>query len=101
MMAKMIVIYNEPTNKEGFEAHYFNVHIPLVQKMPFIRNTAVHKVKQAMNTNENLYLIAELEFGDLQEIKQALESPEGKEVVGDVANLMPFLEKVPVITMVE
>jgi uncharacterized protein (TIGR02118 family) len=100
-MAKIIVIYNEPTNRDEFEAHYFNVHIPLVQKMPFIKNVTVNKVKQVMNTNENLSLIVELEFGDLQEINQSLESSEGKEVIGDVANLMPFLEKPPVITMVE
>lgn len=100
-MAKMIVIYNEPTNKEGFEAHYHNVHIPLVQKLPFLKNAAVNMVRQTMNTNENFYLIAELEFDSLQEIGQALESQEGKEVAGDIANLMAFLEKPPVITMAE
>ena len=40
-MAKMIIIYNEPINKEGFEAHYFNVHIPLAQKMPFLEKAPV------------------------------------------------------------
>jgi len=97
----MIVTYNEPINKEGFEAHYFNVHIPLAQKMPFVRNVSVHKVKQAMNTNENLYMIVEVEFGNIQELNQALESPEGQEVSGDAVNLMPFLDKAPVIMIVE
>lgn len=100
-MAKMIVIYNEPTNKEGFEEHYYKVHVPLVQKLPLLKNASIHFVRQTMNTNENFYLFAELEFGSLQEIGQALESPEGKEVAGDIANLMAFLEKPPVITMVE
>ena len=100
-MAKMIVIYNEPTNKEGFEKHYYEVHVPLVQKLPLLKNASIHFVRQTMNTSEDFYLIADLEFDSLQEIGQALESQEGKEVAGDIANLMAFLEKPPVITMVE
>ena len=31
-MAKMIVMYEEPKDKEGFENHYFSVHIPIAEK---------------------------------------------------------------------
>mgnify|MGYP005754674441 CR=1 FL=1 len=100
-MAKIFVTYNEPVNKDGFDTHYFNVHVPLVQKMPLIKSASVHHVKQAMNTDEKLYLIAELEFHNFEDLNQALGSPEGQEVVADVANLVPFLEKPPLITLVE
>jgi len=100
-MAKMIVTYTEPTNIEGFQEHYFNVHIPLVEKLPNIKNASVQYVKQTMNTDENLYLVAQLEFENLQELGAAMQSQEGQETAGDVANLMPFLAKPPVIAIVE
>ncbi|MEH7331574.1 EthD family reductase [Neobacillus drentensis] len=100
-MAKVIVMYNQPKDKEGFENYYYNVHIPLVQKIPNLKGAEIHHVLQAQNTNEDLFLIAELHFDDPQTLGQALASPEGREVQGDVLNLMQFLNKPPVIAIVD
>ena len=94
---KMHVIYEQPKNPEGFEKHYFEVHIPLVQKIPNLKNLSYQKVLQAQNTEKNLYLMAELEFESLDVFQESMSSKEGKETQKDVDNLLEFLHKRPVI----
>ncbi|MGG3467772.1 EthD family reductase [Neobacillus pocheonensis] len=100
-MAKLLVMYDQPKDQEGFEKYYFNVHIPLAQKIPNLKGAEVHRVLQVQNTNENLYLIAELHFENPQTLAQGMASPEGLEVQGDVLNLMQFLNKPPVVAIVD
>ncbi|BCJ88367.1 EthD family reductase [Effusibacillus dendaii] len=100
-MAKVIVIYEEPKDKEGFEKHYFDVHIPLAKKLPTLKNAAINRVLHGENTDQNMYLVAELEFEDVDTLNQSLSSAEGQEVQGDVANLVPFLNKPPIILIAE
>lgn len=100
-MAKVLVTYQQPTDQEGFERHYHNVHIPLVQKLPYLKGAEIHRVLQAQNTSENYYLFAELLFDNPAFLSESLASPEGQEVQGDVLNLLPYLSKPPVILIVE
>ncbi|PAE39601.1 EthD family reductase [Bacillus sp. 7884-1] len=100
-MAKVIVIYDQPKDQEGFEKYYYNVHIPLVQKMPYLKSAEVHRVLQSQNTKDQLFLFDELQFDNPETLSQAMSSPEGIEVQGDVKNLMQYLRKPPVISIVE
>jgi uncharacterized protein (TIGR02118 family) len=100
-VAKLIVMYNQPSDQAGFEEYYHNVHIPLVQKLPHLTGAEVHRVLQALNTSESLFLIAELHFESPETLNLALASPEGMEVQGDVKNLMAYLTKPPVIAIVD
>jgi len=100
-MAKLIVIYDQPKDKEGFENYYFNVHIPLAQKLPEIKGAEVHRVLQSQNTDANLYLFAELQFDNPELLGKAMSSPEGRELQGDLKNLMQYLTKPPVISIVD
>jgi uncharacterized protein (TIGR02118 family) len=96
-MAKVIVIYDEPKDKDGFESYYNNTHIPLVKTIPNLRGATINRVVQGLNTEKNVYLVAELEFEDLDTLNQAMASEKGQEVQVDVANLVPFLNRPPVI----
>lgn len=100
-MAKMIVMYEQPKDKEGFENHYFNVHLPLAEELPNIVRSSVNRVVNVQNTDLNLYLIVELEFESAGALHEALRSDAGREVSGDVMNMLPFLEKPPIITITE
>lgn len=100
-MAKVIVIYDQPKDPDGFKNYYRDVHIPLVHKVPNLKGAEVHRVLQALNTNDHLYLIGELHFNNPEELTQALASAEGQELQADLANLMPFLNKPPVISIVD
>lgn len=100
-MAKMIVMYEQPKDKEAFDNYYFNVHIPIAEKLPNVVGSTVSRVANVQNTDLDLYLIAEIEFESLDVLMEALGSDIGKQVTGDLKNLMPFLEKPPIVTMTE
>lgn len=99
-MTKMIVIYEEPKDKEGFDKYYFEVHMKLVQQLPNLKNANAYRVLDAVNTENNLYLTVELEYDSVGLLNESLASEQGKIVQGDVANLLPFLHKPPVIITV-
>jgi uncharacterized protein (TIGR02118 family) len=100
-MAKLIMMYEQPKDKEGFEKHYFNVHVPLGRKMPNIKSESIHRVIQSQNTDLNLYLLVELEFENIQLLYDALASPEAKSAEEDGEILFEYLHRPPIITIVE
>ena len=97
----MIIMYEEPKDIEGFENHYFNIHVPLGSKIPHIKKESVHRVVHSQNTGLKLYLITELEFEDLNTIHEALASPEAKAAEEDGKNLMKYLHNPPIISIVD
>lgn len=100
-MAKMIVMYEKPNDQPGFEEYYFQKHIPLAQKLPGLKDAKVNKVVTSFNTNLELYLLVELEFDSVEQINASLVSEEGRAVQEDVKNLVEYLGKPPIITIVE
>lgn len=100
-MAKMIVIYDQPKNKEGFDKYYNEVHIPMVEKVPNVKGAKVQHVLQAMNTDDKLYLIAEIEFESTEILNQSFATPEFQAVQADVVNLLEYLNKPPVVAIVD
>lgn len=100
-MTKLVVIYDQPKDQEGFEKYYFGVHIPLAQKLPNLKNASIGRVLQSQNTDKDLYLIAELEFESVSDLNAALGSGIGQEVQQDVGNLLAYLHNPPVISVVE
>ncbi|MGG3469766.1 EthD family reductase [Neobacillus pocheonensis] len=100
-MAKIIVFYEQPKDKEGFEKYYFDVHIPLGRKIPHIKSESIQRVIQTQNSNLNFYLITELEFESLDTLNQALSSPEAKAAEADGIHLFKYLNNPPIITIIE
>jgi uncharacterized protein (TIGR02118 family) len=77
--------------------YYNNVHIPLVKTIPNLKCATINRVVQGHNMEKNVYLVAELEFEDLDTLNQGMESNKGQEVQGDAANLVAFLNRPPII----
>ncbi|PAE38025.1 EthD family reductase [Bacillus sp. 7884-1] len=100
-MAKIIILYEQPKDIEGFEKHYFDVHVPLGRKIPHIKSETIRRVIQSQNTNLNLYLITELEFENIDKLHEALSSPEAQAAEADGESLFKYLFKPPIITIVE
>ncbi|WP_046181201.1 EthD family reductase [Domibacillus tundrae] len=96
-MVKMTVIYEQPKDKEGFENHYYDVHIPLVQKLPNLKNLSYQNVLQTQNTDADLYLIAQLEFENMEAFQESMASELGQEAQNDGGKLVKFFNKPPVI----
>ena len=83
MTANLIVFYKAPPDPEKFDKHYFETHIPLVQKIP-----GLVKVEVSHFTGEDApyYLMASLFFNNREEREAGLNSPTGQETAADVPN---------------
>jgi len=80
-MAKLVVLYPQPTDAEAFDKAYHTEHIPLFQrKMPGIR-LAVTTIKGAVSGRPPYHLMAELWAPSIEALQAALGTPEAQEVV--------------------
>lgn len=89
-MARMVVIYRTPKDPQAFDAHYFNVHIPLAKRLPGIRKYVVGTRPIITPAGDpEPYLIGTLYFDDLAAIKRAFATPEGQACAADRRVLAP------------
>ncbi|MCF8566491.1 EthD family reductase [Alicyclobacillus tolerans] len=100
-MAKVVVLYEQPKDVDAFESHYYGVHIPLVQKVPNLKNASIHRIQNAQHTEAQMYLMAELEFEDANALQATMATPEWQEVAKDLPNLVVSLHKPPVILITD
>lgn len=100
-MAKVVIMYEKPKDVEGFEKHYFKVHVPLGKKIPNLKKDSIHRVIQNENTDLSLYLITILEFENMSTLIDSLASKEAKAAEEDGKELFQYLHKPPIITIIE
>jgi uncharacterized protein (TIGR02118 family) len=83
-MAGMVVIYKQPADVKAFEKHYFETHIPLARKLPGLRKYEVSRGPVTVVAGPcDVHLIGTLHFDDLDAIKNAFASPEGRAAAAD------------------
>ena len=85
-MAKVLVLYNAPSDAAAFDSYYQTTHIPIAKKLPGLRAYNVNAEPPRMIAGTAPHLIAELEFADMAAIDTALASPEGQATAADLAN---------------
>lgn len=86
-MVKLIALYKKPENTSEFDKLYFEEHLPLANKMPGLKKAEVSKILGTPQGESEYYLIAELYFDDMDALKAAMSSEEGKAAA---KNLMSF-----------
>ncbi len=79
MTAKIIVLFGKPTDPQLFDKQYWNDHIPIAKQMPGLRKYTVHKVVTAPRGEPAYYQVAELEFDNMDSLKNAISSQAGKD----------------------
>lgn len=90
MSAKLIVLYSEPENREEFDKKYFETHVPLAEKLPGLARMEVAKVEgNLMGGPVPYYMIAELTFDSLDDLKSAMGSPQGREAGKNLMSFVP------------
>ena len=82
-MARFLVLWDTPQDRDGFERHYREVHVPLVKKLPGMRRYTFSR-DTAPVRGDRYYRIAEVDFDDLTALRQAFASPEGRAAASDV-----------------
>tara|TARA_Y100000782_G_C10140309_1_gene246932 strand:- start:228 stop:548 length:321 start_codon:yes stop_codon:yes gene_type:complete len=87
-MIKLIIQYDYPGNKESFDEHYDNVHVPLVMDMPRLALFEYSKGTVFKNGEESdVYLIAELGFKNQEDMEYSMGSDAGVKALKDLEAL--------------
>ncbi|WP_078394004.1 EthD family reductase [Shouchella patagoniensis] len=78
-MAKLIALYKHPEDKAAFDEHYFNVHAPITEKIPGLKEMKVTKFTGTpMGDGSPYYLMCEMVYDSMDDLKSGLRSEEGK-----------------------
>lgn len=85
-MIKLVALYKQPSDKEAFDKHYFEHHMPLVEKIPGLLKAEVSKLKALPGTESSYYLMAEMYYDNIDSFNAAMASPEGKASAKDLVN---------------
>lgn len=85
--ARFLVLYATPTDSDAFDRHYHDVHIPLTKRLPGLRRYSLSRDVASIRGGEPYYLIAELEWDNLEALRAAFTSPEGRDTADDMPNL--------------
>lgn len=75
-MFKLVAIYKIPKEAEAFEKHYKEIHTPLTQKIPLMKEIRLNKIFGGPTGKSDLHLIAELCFASKDDFKKAMSTPE-------------------------
>lgn len=89
-MARFVVMYDKPSDIEAFERHYREVHIPLAKQLPGLRRyTISHDAMPVIG--EPCYLVAMLDWDDMESLGAALGSEAGDRTAEDpITNLSRY-----------
>jgi len=85
-MAKVLVLYNTPSDAHAFDSYYRTTHIPLAKKLPGLLSYTISARVPRTIAGTTPYLVAELEFADMAAVDAALASAEGQATAVDLAN---------------
>ena len=77
-MVKLIAMYKTPADVKEFEKHYFEVHTPLVEKMPGLLKSEVSKISGMPGQDSKYHMMAEMYFENMDKLNESMASPEGK-----------------------
>ena len=75
-MKKMIALYRTPADAEAFFAHYREVHLPLVRKLPGLAKVEITQITRTLVGETGNFLLAEMVFADPEAFRTAMKSPE-------------------------
>ena len=84
-MARLVAMYKTPKDAGGFDAYYFNTHVPIAKKIPGLRKYEVSKGPVVTPAGPSAFhLVAILHFDNLAAVAAAFASPEGQRAAADV-----------------
>ena len=86
MTARFLALYDTPADPEAFDLHYRQVHIPLGSRLPGLRRYTLSRDAAAVRGTP-YYLVAELEWDTMDELRAAFASAEGRATAADAARL--------------
>ncbi|MFC9635099.1 EthD family reductase [Streptomyces mirabilis] len=75
MTARFIVLYETPADPAAFDHHYRDIHLPIARRLPGLRRYTIGRDMVTIRGGEPYYLVAELEWDTMEELRAAFASP--------------------------
>jgi len=89
-MVRFLVLYDTPADPEAFERHYREIHIPLVKQLPGLRRYTISRNHRGVRGDaSSYYMIAELDWDDMDALGAAFASEIGQAAAADVPKFAP------------
>ena len=85
-MPRLVVLYKTPDDPDAFDAHYRDVHTPIVSRYPHLRDMRLSKLAGVGGHPSPYYLMAEMVFATSGDLDAALASEAGAESARDLRN---------------
>lgn len=86
MGSRLIALYSQPEDPEAFDAHYRDVHDPMVRRYPAIREVRLTRADGVGGRAAPFYLMAEMFFDSRADLDAALASEPARESARDLRN---------------
>jgi uncharacterized protein (TIGR02118 family) len=83
---RLIALYNQPEDPAAFDAHYRDVHGPMVRRYPGLRDLRLTRTEGVAGRPAPIYLVAEMAFDSRADLDAALASEPGIESGRDLRN---------------
>lgn len=84
-MTRIVSLHGHPTDPAEFDRYYRDVHTPLVQRIPGVRNIRFGRVVQMEDGSPApFYLISDVYFENREALDAAQSSPEMAAALADV-----------------
>ena len=85
-MVRLIALYSQPDDPAAFDAHYRDVHAPIVRRYPNLVSMRLTKADGIGGRPAAYYLMAEMTFASRADLDEALASDAGRESGRDLRN---------------
>ena len=85
-MPRLIALYNAPAEPDAFDAHYRDVHVPILNRYPNLRDIRLSSPEGVAGQPPPWYLMAEMIFDTDEDLQAALASEAGRDSARDLRN---------------
>jgi uncharacterized protein (TIGR02118 family) len=85
-MPRLIALYNTPDDPDAFDAHYRDVHTPIVARYPNLRDMRLSKPAGVAGRPPPYHLMAEMVFDSEADLDEAIASEAGADSARDLRN---------------
>jgi len=85
-VVRLIALYSPPEDPAAFDAHYRDVHEPIVRRYPNLRGMRLTRAEGLGDRPAPFYAIAEMTFDSRADLDAALASDAGRESGRDLRN---------------
>jgi uncharacterized protein (TIGR02118 family) len=85
-MPRLIALYNLPSDPDAFDAHYRDVHGPILDEYPNLREVRLTRPRGVAGKPAPFHLMAEMLFDTDEGLAEALRSDAGARSAKDLRN---------------